>query len=200
MRRLAALIARTPRVRIGARNGSREIRPPAAYRFPLQPAAIVVGPLRCRAQIDPLRNDGIARQRNEPLVIVRDQDHGFRTESAFDELGGGLDHLIGLQQTRHVPRELVKNARALFPVRGDARLITQARRHLSDHERHDEHHDEREQILHVAHGKGEARLDEKVVEAGDAHEGREDSGSRPKRTAITTTSSRNSMTMLAGSK
>src|SRR6266851_1052279 len=97
-RRFAALIASTPRVRIGARKSARVVQ-------------------------------------YEPILVVRDQDRYARLEGGGDELVRRLQDLIGLEQTRHVPRELVERAGALLSGRGDTCLVTQSRGHLPGNER-----------------------------------------------------------------
>jgi hypothetical protein len=71
-------------------------------------------------------------------------------------------------------RHVVEGAHLFLALRGKPGLFPQARGELADHQRHDQHHGEGNQVLGIGHRHRVMRRHEEEVEQGDATEGRQD--------------------------
>jgi hypothetical protein len=71
--------------------------------------------------------------------------------------------------------------------RAAARLGADPHRHAARHERDDQHHEERQQMLGVRHREGEVRRHEEEIEGEDAQDRRATVGPRDDRVATPTT-------------
>ena len=121
-------------------------------------------------------------------------------EGLADDGARGVENLLGLQRAGQVARKFVQGARAPFAVRRDPRLEAQAGGQVPGDQSDREHDREGDQVLQVGHGKVKRGGTKKKSKQATLTQVASTEGPRPKRTATSTTTSRNSMAMLARSR
>ena len=122
----------------------------------------------------PLRDGGFLRiagersalreRRGEPPVPMREEDRHAALEHLGEALAGDPDHVVGLSRAGARAAHGVQRGRPALARTRRFALVAHPGRQVRDHERHCEHHAQREEVLRVGDGEAEAGRDEEEVE------------------------------------
>jgi hypothetical protein len=114
--------------------------------------AAVEGPLGHRV----IDRGGAAGQGQQPVALVGSQQGRAGVELRRQEARAELGHLIGHQGRGQVARHLVQAAHAVLALRGGFGLHLQHGGELADRQGNHTHHDEGDEVLHIADREGQA--------------------------------------------
>ena len=107
------------------------------------------------------------------LIRIQHQQLSSGMEAARYKITTDGSNFVGTDRTTQRLGQLEKLTRTLLPVLGNSGLVTHSGCQLANQHAHCQHHGKRDQILHIADGKGEVGIHEEKIENADIEYGRQ---------------------------